>query len=67
MDQTASSYQALLRHYRERSQNADLDCHIGLCLGRHREKAAQYRVLTLHNSTNSEPHSFRENINRSNT
>jgi hypothetical protein len=28
-----------------------MDCHIGLCLGCHREKTAQYRNLALHNST----------------
>ncbi len=49
---------AFLRNYWERSQNADMDCHIGLCLGCHCEKAAQYRSLALHNSTDFKPDSF---------
>ena len=61
MDQTASSYQAILWHLRERSQDANMDCYHGLRLGRHREKAAQYRRFALHNSTNPEPNSFRKN------
>ena len=43
----------------------DMDCHIGLCLGCHREKTAQYRNLALHNSTDFESDSFRKNTYRS--
>ena len=55
VDQTASSYQTLLRHLRERSENADMDRYLGLRLGRYREKAAQNRGFSLHNITDSEP------------
>jgi len=42
-----------------------MDCHIGLSLGFHREKEAQYRDITLHNSTDFEPDSFLKNTYRS--
>ena len=38
MDQTASPNQGFLWHNRECSQNSNLDRHLGLCLGRHREE-----------------------------
>src|SRR5262249_21721400 len=41
MDQAASSYQSLLRYLRERRQNPNLDCGLGLCARRHRQKATQ--------------------------
>ena len=41
MDQAASSYQSLLRHLRERRQNPNLDCRLGLRARRHRQKATQ--------------------------
>src|SRR4029434_6964104 len=41
MDQAASSYQSLLRHLRERRQNPNLDCRLGLRARRHRQEATQ--------------------------
>ena len=41
MDQAASSYQSLFRHLRERRQNPNLDCRLGLRARRHRQKATQ--------------------------
>jgi hypothetical protein len=41
MDQAASSYQSFLRHFRERRQNPNLDCRLGLRARRHRQKATQ--------------------------
>src|SRR5499425_91248 len=41
MAQAASSYQSLFRHLRERRQNPNLDCRLGLCPRRHRQKATQ--------------------------
>ena len=61
MDQTASAYQSLLWHLGECGQVADLDRGIGLCAGRHRQKAAQYSGQPLRNPTDSEPHAVRTN------
>ena len=58
MDKTTSSDQEVLRHYRERSQNTNMDSHHDLRLGRYREKTPQYRGFALHNPTNFKPHSF---------
>jgi hypothetical protein len=41
MDQATSSYQSLLRHLRERRQNPNLDCRLGLRARRHRQEATQ--------------------------
>ncbi len=65
MDQTAPQDQAVLRHHRECSQDTNMDRHRGLCFGRHSEKTAQFRGFTLHNPTDFEPDSFRENTARS--
>src|SRR3954471_17560943 len=54
MDQAASSYQSLLRHVGERSQNSNLDRCLGLCAGRHRQKTAQSPGKSLSNPTNLE-------------
>ena len=52
MDKTASSYQAILRHLRERSKNTDMGCHLCIRTGRHREKrlkieASLYTILQI--------------------
>lgn len=41
MDQTASSYQGVLRHHRECSEDADLDCDYRLYPGRYRQEKPQ--------------------------
>ena len=65
LDQTAYAHQGVLRHYQERSEDANLDRDHGLRLGRYREKTTQARCFALYNSTNLEPHAFRENTVRS--
>ena len=67
MDQTASSYQAILRHLRERSKNTDMDCHRSIRPSRHREEKTQDRSFSLHNITDTEFDSFRKNTTRSTT
>ena len=61
MNQTASSHQKLLRVHRERSQDANLDCHQRLRPSRHCEKTPQNGGFTLHNSTDPQPGTFRKN------
>jgi len=41
MDQTASSYQGVLRQYRKRGEDANLDCDYGLYPSRHRKETPQ--------------------------
>lgn len=67
VDQTASSYQTLLRHLRERGKNADMDGHLCIRPSRYREEKAQDRDFTLHNITDTEPDSVRKNTTRSTT
>ena len=59
VDQAASSDQAVLRHHRERGQDANMDCHRGLRPGCHREKAPQYRGFAIYHPTDFKSHSFR--------
>ena len=47
------------------SQNANLDRHQRLRARRHRQKTPRHRGVALHNSTDSQPHAFRENAVRS--
>jgi hypothetical protein len=58
---TTPAHQGLLRYLRERGQIANLDCRLGLCPGRHRQKAHGAAGEPLRNSTDSEPHPVREN------
>jgi hypothetical protein len=69
MDQAASQNQGLLWHYRECSQNSDLDRHLGLCARGYREENLESGPKSLHNSTDSEPDPFRKKskINLSST
>ena len=66
-DQTASANQAILRHLRERSKNADMDCYLRIRPSRHREEKTQNRGFALHNITDTEPDSVRKNTARSTT
>ncbi len=61
VDQTALENQIIFRNIRERSEESDMDCHLSLCAGRHHQKAARSQIRTLHNITDFEPDSFREN------
>jgi len=61
VDQTAPENQILFRYLRQRSEESDLDCHLGLRARRHHQKAAQARNRALHDLTDLEPYSFREN------
>ncbi len=65
VDQAASLYQTLSRHLRKCGENADMDRHLGLRLGCHREKTAQNRGFALHNMADSEPDAIRKNTTRS--
>ena len=61
VDKATPAYQDVLRHFRKCSQNANLDSRLRLCTDRHREKASRTRAQSLHNSTNFERQSLREN------
>ena len=61
VDQAASPNQAILRHVRERREDANLDCHLGLRAGRDHEEAVESQGESLHNFTDFECDRFREN------
>ena len=54
MDQAASSYQTVLRDFRDRGKDADLDCRVDIRAGGHREKAIEHLGQPLRNATNIE-------------
>ena len=47
MDQAASAYQEVLRHFRECREVANLDCRVGLCPRRYHHKTSQPRRFAL--------------------
>src|SRR5271157_584106 len=61
MDQTTPANQSLLRHQRERREDPNLDCGIGVRAGGDRAQAVGTGVQSLPDSTDSEPHAIREN------
>src|SRR5271169_428926 len=61
MDKAKPAHQKLLWHFGERRKNSNLDCRVSLCAGRPTQKAAQHSIESLHNFTNSQRLSFREN------
>jgi hypothetical protein len=61
MDQTTPSHQELLRHFRERLEDSNLDCDLGLCTRGHRQKGIATAGQSLQNVTDLQRHSFREN------
>src|SRR5215212_23090 len=61
VDQTASAHQELLRHFRERLAESDLDRHLGLCARSHRQKGIAPGMQSLQNVTDLQCHPFREN------
>ena len=48
MDQTAPTDQAVLWHFGERREDADMDCRFGICAGGDRAQTAQARGAPLH-------------------
>jgi len=61
VDQAAPADQGLLWHQRERSEDANLDCSLGLRPGGHRPQALGVGGEPLPDSTDSERNAFREN------
>jgi len=61
MHQATSQNQGFLRHYRKCRQNPDMDRYLRLCSRGHRKKNLEPRSESLHNSTGSQCHAFREN------
>ncbi len=47
MDQAASSHQTVLRYFRERGENADLDRRVGVCIGSYRQKTFKSKSQPL--------------------
>ena len=62
MDQTTPAYQSILRYYRERGEDTDMDCNLGLCAGSNNQKATESGFKSLHNSTDFEPNLIRESV-----
>jgi hypothetical protein len=60
VDQAASAHQAVLRHLGERGEDPDLDRSVGVCPGRHRQKAAGPGGIALHIAAGHFRHSIRE-------
>src|SRR5258705_919593 len=60
VDQAASSYQGLLWHHRERSQNSNLDRRLCLRPDCHRQKTAQRIGQSLRTPTDFESYCFRK-------
>ena len=61
MDKAAFANQGILWDIRERSKNTNLDRDIDLCADRYYSEGTQFKAVTLHNSTDFERGSFREN------
>ena len=67
VDQTASSYQGVLRHLGERGQNTNLDCGVRLRARGHRQEAPGPLRQPVRNPTNIESDHVRANPLRSTT
>ena len=61
MDQTTPENQIVFRNHRECSKDSDLDCYLGLRARCHHQEATKTRNGTLHNFTDFEPYTIREN------
>ena len=59
--------QGLLWYHRKRLEDPDMDCYLRLCPRGYREENPETGPKPLHNSTDSEHHSLRENTNFSGT
>jgi hypothetical protein len=51
VDQATPSHQGLLWHQRQCRENTDLDCHLDLCVGGHRQKEIEPRSQLVLDST----------------
>lgn len=60
MDQAASSYQVIVWHYRECSEDTNMDCNLGLRVGSNNKKATELGIKSLHNSTDFKCNVIRE-------
>ena len=60
MDQTAPANQSILWHFRERCQNANLDCCQHLLDCRYNEKRAEFATEFIRNPANSQHYDFPE-------
>ncbi len=67
VDQATSPNQAILWHFRERREDANLDCGLRLRAHRHHQKAAQPRRFTPHTSTDPVAHTLRKTRSRRGT
>ena len=67
MDQAASADQTVLRHLRQRREDANLDRGFRLCRGRHRQEALGLGSLPLHFAADSLRHSLRQNADATGT
>jgi hypothetical protein len=67
VDQAASSYQGILRYHRECGEDSDLDRPLGVCARCDREEDIENRQQPLHNSTDSECYSVREDAHSTST
>ena len=54
VDQATPSHQGLLWHQQQCCEDSNLDCHLDLCVGGHRQKAPQTRPQLVHDSTDFE-------------
>ncbi len=61
MDQAATANQVIFRHFRECGEDSDMDCDFRVCRSRHHQKTAPPQHRSLHNFTDFEPHTIREN------
>jgi len=61
MDKAASADKSFLRHIRECGQNTDMDCHRRLCAGGDHQEAFETGAESLHNFTNYQRDTVREN------
>ena len=61
LDQAASSYPLVLRHFGKRGQDPNLGGHRRVCTRGHRQKAIPTGVESLQNPTDFKHHTFREN------
>jgi hypothetical protein len=67
MDQTTPEDQGLLWNLGECGQDTNLDCHLSICAGGNRQKGAEPGPESLHNFTDFERQSFRENAHITST
>jgi hypothetical protein len=67
MDQATSSHQRFLRHQRQCREDSDLDRHLDLRVGRHRQEALESRSQLVLNSTDFERDDYGKNSDLTST